>query len=166
MTDGRRQLLMRLVLVLDAVVCAAWVYWSLSSLFRMVRDTGSGGIGSVSVSLVSPAGLELFLTVAAPVISIWLAHLSASAGMGCTDRAQDQGDRTRPGQNPTCPCRARHGHRSLVADSGVPGGGEGGEAVLHGGAGSGDCRVRAYRREQRLAGLRERAWQLDRDVLV
>ena len=77
MTDERRQLLLRLVLVLDAVVCAVWVYWSLSPLFEMVRDTGSGGIGSASVSFVSPAGLELFLTVAAPVISIWLAHLSA-----------------------------------------------------------------------------------------
>jgi hypothetical protein len=76
MTDERRQLLLRLVLVLDAVVCTAWAYWSVSPLFAMVRDTGSGGIGSASVSLVSPAGLELVLTVAAPVISIWLAHLS------------------------------------------------------------------------------------------
>ena len=42
----------------------------------MLRDTGSGGIGSVSVSFVSPAAPKLLLTVVAPVISIWLAHLS------------------------------------------------------------------------------------------
>jgi hypothetical protein len=67
---------MRIALALDAVVCATWVYWSLSPLFAMVRDTGSGGMAATSVSFVSTVTLELFLTVAAPVTSIWLAHLS------------------------------------------------------------------------------------------
>lgn len=74
MTDERRQLLMRVVLVLDVFVCTAWAFWSLAPLFEAQR-MGSGGTGAVSVSF-GPAGLELFLTVAAPVISIWLAHLS------------------------------------------------------------------------------------------
>jgi hypothetical protein len=72
-TDQRRQLLMRVILVLDVFVCAAWAFWTLSPLFDMVR-AGSGGVAAVSFA--SPAGLELLLTVAAPVISIWLAHLS------------------------------------------------------------------------------------------
>ena len=75
MTDQRRQRLLPIVLVLDAVVCGAWAYWSLSPLFGMPR-TGSVGVGSASVSFVSPAALELFLTVAGPVTSIWLSHLS------------------------------------------------------------------------------------------
>lgn len=74
MTDERRQLLMRIVLVLDVFVCAAWAFWSLSPLFEAYR-MGSGGIGAVNVS-IGPASLELVLTVAAPVVSIWLAHLS------------------------------------------------------------------------------------------
>jgi hypothetical protein len=75
-TDQRKQRFLRIVLVLDAVVCAAWAYWALSPLFEIPR-TGSGGTGSASVSFVSPAALELLLTVAGPVTSIWLAHLSA-----------------------------------------------------------------------------------------
>jgi hypothetical protein len=74
MTDERRQLLMRIVLVLNVFVCAAWAFWSLSPLFEMWR-TGSGGIAGVSFA--APVALQLLLTVAAPIVSIWLAHSSA-----------------------------------------------------------------------------------------
>jgi hypothetical protein len=77
-TDERRRRLMQVAMVVDGLVCAGWAYWSLLPMLAMLRDTGSGGIGSFSVGFASPAALELVLTVAAPVISIWLAQLSAT----------------------------------------------------------------------------------------
>ena len=73
--EKRRRLLARIVLVLDALVCGIWAYSSARSMLQSLADTGSGGIGAVSVS----GGLvESLFTVVPPIITILLTRASGT----------------------------------------------------------------------------------------
>jgi len=63
------------MLLLDALVCGFWAYWAATSILRRLSETGSGGIGGVSVT---GGLLESLFTVAPPVITILLARASSS----------------------------------------------------------------------------------------
>ena len=75
MTAERRQRIATVVFVLGVLVCGSWVYWAATSMLRRLSETGSGGIGSVSVN---GGVLEILYTVAPPVITIVLARASGS----------------------------------------------------------------------------------------
>ena len=70
--EQRRQLIARVIFGLDVLVCGVWIYWTASSMMRMLSGSGSGGIGAVST------GVELFFTVVPPVITIALARAAGS----------------------------------------------------------------------------------------
>ena len=70
----RRQVA-RVTLLLDALVCGLWAYWSASSMLRQLSATGSGGIGAVSVG---GGLLESLFTVVPPIVTILLARASGS----------------------------------------------------------------------------------------
>ena len=70
----RRQLA-RVMLLLDALVCGFWAYWAATSILRRLSETGSGGIGAVSVS---GGLLESLFTVVPPIITILVARASSS----------------------------------------------------------------------------------------
>ena len=70
-----RRHLARVVLLLDALVCGFWAYWAAASMLRQLFATGSGGIGSVSVS---GGMLESLITVVPPIVTILLARASGS----------------------------------------------------------------------------------------
>jgi hypothetical protein len=70
--EKRRLMLARIMLGLDVLVCAVWIYWSLSSMRRMLSGTGSGAIAGVGT------GVDLFLTVLPPVITIDLTRAAGS----------------------------------------------------------------------------------------
>ena len=70
--EKRRKLLAQIMFALDVLVCGVWIYWSASSMMRMLSGTGSGGIAGVST------GVELFFTVLPPVITIVLARAAGS----------------------------------------------------------------------------------------
>lgn len=69
--EKRRLLLAQIMFGLDVLICAVWIYWTVTSMLRML-STGSGGIGGVST------GVELFFTVLPPVITIALARAAGS----------------------------------------------------------------------------------------
>jgi len=69
--EKRRQLLGRIMFGLDVLVCGVWIYWTTTSMMRMLAS-GSGGVGAVST------GVELFFTVLPPVITIALARAAGS----------------------------------------------------------------------------------------
>jgi len=70
----RRQLA-RVMLLLDALVCGFWAFWAATSMLRRLSETGSGGIGAVSVS---GGLLESLFTVVPPIITILLSRASSS----------------------------------------------------------------------------------------
>lgn len=73
--ERRRRLIAQIALALDALVCGSWAYWSATSMLRRLSDSGSGGIGGVSVS----GGLvESLVTVVPPIVTILLARASGS----------------------------------------------------------------------------------------
>jgi hypothetical protein len=68
----RRKLIAQVILALDVLVCAVWIYWTTASMLRMLHSGGSGGMGAVST------GVELFFTVLPPILTITLARASGS----------------------------------------------------------------------------------------
>ena len=70
----RRQLA-RVMLLLHALVCGFWAFWAATSMLRRLSETGSGGIGAVSVS---GGLLESLFTVVPPIITILLSRASSS----------------------------------------------------------------------------------------
>ena len=66
--DKRRQLIARIMFVLDVLVCGLWIAWTTVSMLRLFSGTGSGSIAAVSNSVA------LFFTVLPPVITIVLAR--------------------------------------------------------------------------------------------
>jgi hypothetical protein len=69
--EKRRLWTARIMFGLDVLVCGVWIYWTATSMMRML-STGSGGIAAVGT------GVELFFTVLPPVITIALASAAGS----------------------------------------------------------------------------------------
>jgi len=72
MMEARRLVLARVMFVLDVLVCAVWVYWSASSMMRMLSGSGSGAFARVST------GVELLFTLLPLIITIALARAAGS----------------------------------------------------------------------------------------
>lgn len=72
MMDKRRQLIARIIFVLDVLICAVWIYWTVTSMLRMLSGSGSGGIGAVS------SGVDLVFTVLPPIVTMTLARAAGS----------------------------------------------------------------------------------------
>jgi len=73
--EKRRRLLARIALGLDVLGCGIWAYVSATSMLRSLAATGSGGIGSVSVSAGVVEGLY---TVVPPIVTILLARATGT----------------------------------------------------------------------------------------
>jgi hypothetical protein len=71
-TAERRKVAALAVFVLDVLVCGIWAYWEAASIIRQMYGTGSGGFAGGSLGL-----LELLSTIVPPLVTIWLARLSA-----------------------------------------------------------------------------------------
>ena len=72
MMEKHRQLIARIMFVLDVLVCGLWIAWTTASMLRLFSGTGSGNFAAVSNSV------ELLFTVLPPVITIVLARAAGS----------------------------------------------------------------------------------------